>query len=84
MNFLQKRVKNAEDVVKVGDVVSVRILKIERAPKLRIALSLKDGTEDSQWNEYKEKKVTKSPAHAQEPTEQTHIFASAFSKARKK
>jgi small subunit ribosomal protein S1 len=80
-----KRVKNAEEVVKVGDVVSVRVLKIERTPKLRIALSLKDGSEDSNWNEYKDKKVTKSAAYVtHEPSEKTNILASAFSQAKKK
>ncbi len=87
MNELSwKRVKNAEEVVKVGDVVSVKVLKIERSPKLRIALSLKDASEDSQFNEYKDKKVTKSQHSAviAEPSDQTHIFASAFTKAKKK
>lgn len=79
-----KRVKHAEEVVKVGDIVSVRVIKIERSPKLRIALSLKDGSEDSQWHDYKEKKVSKiHSSHESEPSEHTHIFASAFKKAKK-
>lgn len=41
-----KRVKSAEDVVKAGEVVHVKVLKIERVPKLRIGLSLKDAGED--------------------------------------
>lgn len=40
------RVKSAADVVKVGDAVQVRVLKVEHAPKLRISLSLKDAGED--------------------------------------
>jgi small subunit ribosomal protein S1 len=77
-----KRVKSASEVVNVGDVVSVRILKIEKAPKLRVSLSLKDGTDDSQWKDYQEKKVTKSVPSASKPTPDTSIFASAFGKAK--
>lgn len=36
-----KRVNKAQDVVKVGEAVSVKIIRIEHAPKLRVALSLK-------------------------------------------
>lgn len=81
-----KRVKNAEEVVKVGDVVSVRILRIERTPKLRIALSLKDGSEGAQWAEHQDKKVTKSSATPLpvEVSDDSSILASAFGKAKKK
>ncbi|MCA2959550.1 MAG: S1 RNA-binding domain-containing protein [Silvanigrellales bacterium] len=41
-----KRVKKAEEVVKPGEQVNVKILRIEHAPRLRIALSLKDAGED--------------------------------------
>ncbi|MES2615447.1 MAG: S1 RNA-binding domain-containing protein [Bdellovibrionota bacterium] len=84
MNELSaKRVKNAEEVVKVGDVVSVRVLRIERSPKLRIALSLKDGSEGSQWSEYQDKKVTKT--NSQEPmNENNNIFAAALNKAKRR
>ena len=83
-NLSAKRVKSAEEVVKSGDVVSVRILKIERAPKLKIALSMRDGTDDNQWKEYQDKKVTKTQLNAPQPSEETHIFASAFGKAKKR
>ncbi|MEN9808565.1 MAG: hypothetical protein RLZZ488_132 [Pseudomonadota bacterium] len=36
-----KRVNKAQDVVKVGESVSVKIIRIEHAPRLRVALSLK-------------------------------------------
>lgn len=41
-----KRVKSAEEVVKVGQVVMVKVLKVEHAPRLRISLSLKEAGED--------------------------------------
>ncbi len=41
-----KRVKSVEDVVKVGETVNVRIIRVEHSPRLRIALSLKDAGED--------------------------------------
>jgi small subunit ribosomal protein S1 len=41
-----KRVKSAGDVVKPGDVLTVKILRIEHSPRLRIGLSLKDAGED--------------------------------------
>lgn len=40
------RVKKPDDVVKVGDTVQVRILRVEHSPRLRISLSLKDAGED--------------------------------------
>ncbi|MEY2988549.1 MAG: hypothetical protein RJB13_2070 [Pseudomonadota bacterium] len=36
-----KRVGKAQDVVKVGEVVNVKVIRIEHSPRLRIALSLK-------------------------------------------
>lgn len=36
-----KRVGKAEDVVKIGDVINVKVIRIEHAPRLRVALSLK-------------------------------------------
>jgi len=36
-----KRVAKAQDVVKVGEAVNVKIIRIEHAPRLRVALSLK-------------------------------------------
>ena len=41
-----KRLKSPDEVVKIGDVVQVRVLKIEHVPKLRIALSAKNAGED--------------------------------------
>ncbi|MBX9703310.1 MAG: S1 RNA-binding domain-containing protein, partial [Silvanigrellaceae bacterium] len=41
-----KRVKKADEVVSIDEVVNVKVLKIERAPKLKILLSLKDAGED--------------------------------------
>lgn len=41
-----KRVAKAEDVVQLGEKVLVKVLKIEKEPKLRIGLSLKDAGED--------------------------------------
>ena len=41
-----KRVKNAEEVVRAGEVVNVKITKIEHSPRLRVGLSLKDAGED--------------------------------------
>ena len=83
-NLSAKRIKSPEEVVKSGDVVSVRILKIERAPKLKIALSMRDGTDDNQWKEYQDKKITKTQLNIPQPSEETHIFASAFGKAKKR
>ena len=39
-------VKRVSDILTVGDTVSVRILKIEREPRLKITLSLKDAKSD--------------------------------------
>jgi small subunit ribosomal protein S1 len=36
-----KRVAKAQDVVKVGEAVNVKIIRIEHSPRLRVALSLK-------------------------------------------
>lgn len=36
-----KRVNKAQDVVKVGENVSVKVIRVEHSPRLRIALSLK-------------------------------------------
>jgi small subunit ribosomal protein S1 len=36
-----KRVAKAQDVVKVGETVNVKVIRIEHAPRLRVALSLK-------------------------------------------
>jgi small subunit ribosomal protein S1 len=36
-----KRVAKAQDVVKVGESVNVKVIRIEHAPRLRVALSLK-------------------------------------------
>ena len=36
-----KRVNKAQDVVKVGETVDVKIIRIEHSPRLRVALSLK-------------------------------------------
>jgi small subunit ribosomal protein S1 len=40
------RVKKADDVVNIGEVVHVKISKIEHSPKLRIGLTLKGAGED--------------------------------------
>lgn len=37
-----KRISKPEDVVKIGDAVRVHVLQIERTPRLRVTLSLKD------------------------------------------
>ncbi len=42
----RERVRSASHVVKVGDTVQVRVLRVEHAPRLRISLSLKEGGED--------------------------------------
>jgi len=36
-----KRIAKAQDVVKIGETVNIKIIRIEHAPRLRIALSLK-------------------------------------------
>ncbi|NBO39132.1 S1 RNA-binding domain-containing protein [bacterium] len=36
-----KRVAKAQDIVKIGDLVNVKVIRIEHAPRLRVALSLK-------------------------------------------
>lgn len=41
-----KRVKRADEVVRLGEQVNVKIIKIERTPKLKIAFTLKDAGED--------------------------------------
>ena len=41
-----KRVKNAEEVLKLGEKITAKVLRIEHTPKLKIALSLKDAGED--------------------------------------
>lgn len=41
-----KRVAKAADVVKEGELVSVKVLSITHSPKLRVALSLKDAGTD--------------------------------------
>lgn len=41
-----KRLKKADEVVRVGEQVNVKIIKIERAPKLKIALTMKEAGED--------------------------------------
>jgi small subunit ribosomal protein S1 len=41
-----KRIKKADEVVRLGDKVNVKIIKIERTPKLKIAFTLKDAGED--------------------------------------
>ncbi|BBH53239.1 30S ribosomal protein S1 [Fluviispira sanaruensis] len=41
-----KRVKKADEVVRLGEQVTVKIIQIERSPKLKIAFSLKDAGED--------------------------------------
>ncbi|APJ03795.1 30S ribosomal protein S1 [Silvanigrella aquatica] len=41
-----KRIKKAEEIVRLGEQVNVKIIKIERAPKLKIAFTLKDANED--------------------------------------
>ncbi|KAB8033455.1 30S ribosomal protein S1 [Fluviispira multicolorata] len=41
-----KRIKKASEVVSLGEQVTVKIIKIERTPKLKIALSLKEAGED--------------------------------------
>lgn len=38
--------KKADEVVRVGEKVNIKIIKIERTPRLRIGLSLKDAGED--------------------------------------
>jgi small subunit ribosomal protein S1 len=46
-----KRLKNAEEVLKIGEKVTAKILKIEHSPKLKIGLSIKDAGEDP-WISY--------------------------------
>jgi small subunit ribosomal protein S1 len=41
-----KRVKKADEVVRLGEKVNVKIIKIERTPKLKIAFTLKEAGED--------------------------------------
>ncbi len=41
-----KRLKKADEAVRLGEQVNVKILKIERAPKLKIALTMKEAGED--------------------------------------
>lgn len=41
-----KRVKKADEVVHLGEKVNVKIIKIERSPKLKIAFTLKEAGED--------------------------------------
>lgn len=40
------RIKRVDDVVKIGDKVNIKIIKIERTPKLKIAFTLKNAQED--------------------------------------
>lgn len=48
-----KRVKRPEDVVKVGEVVEAKVIRLEREPKLRVALSLKDASDSAAMEAYK-------------------------------
>lgn len=41
-----KRLKKPDEVVRIGEQVNVKILKIERSPKLKIALTMKEAGED--------------------------------------
>lgn len=51
-----KRVKRAEDVVKVGEIVDAKVIRIETEPRLRIALSLKDSGDESAFEAYKKER----------------------------
>lgn len=73
----ERRVKKIEDVVKVGDVVTAKIIKIEQTPKFRMNLSLNDATE-RMTNEQK------SSAQATESSMQGSLFSAAFDKANKR
>ncbi len=79
-----KRIKQASDVVQEGQLVSVRILKIEQQPRLKIALSLKDGSDRENWSEYQDVESKKTIGVNNSATNSLSVLADAFQKAKKR
>lgn len=51
-----KRVKRPEDVVKVGESLDAKVIRLETEPRLRIALSLKDAGDEAAMEAYKKQR----------------------------
>lgn len=51
-----KRIKRPEDVVKVGEVLDAKVIRVETEPRLRIALSLKDASEQGAMEAFAEER----------------------------
>jgi len=75
-----KRVGKVQDVVKVGEVVNVKVIRIEHAPRLRIALSLKQALPEELMLQMSGKRGSSAGAVAAEERESAEAWESYKSK----
>lgn len=75
-----KRIGKAQDVVKEGEVVNVKVIRIEHAPRLRIALSLKQALPEELILQMSGKRGSSAGAVAAEERESSEAWESYKSK----
>lgn len=75
-----KRVVKAQDIVKEGEVVNVKVIRIEHAPRLRIALSLKQALPEELMLQMSSKRGSTAGSIAAEERESSEAWESYKSK----